>query len=327
MAEYHYANKLALHDEYLRIAPEEALAARELDPDFNWDEPVPAFGLSQELIADANATLPELLQEAEAALAKGNIAHIPFQMEQVLEAFQINLDHKSAAYRDLGLALLRAEVRAIRAIQQRHRGEPVETPPLPTVATAAVITGDSLQTAFEGWKRQRERPNRTLTEYERAIRLFVELHGDLAIVQIKKSHARHFREALQDVPRKRTGKLLEASLPEMAEYGREHPEVQKISAATVNKLLGGVQTVVVWAGDNGMVPDDVQWSDPFARMRLGEDEPDRAPFDLGELQAIFSTPVFTQGERPAGGKGEAAFWLPLLALFTGARRGELAARK
>jgi integrase len=58
-------------------------------------------------------------------------------------------------------------------------------------------------------------------------------------------------------------------------------------------------------------------------MRLSEDEPDRAPFALAELQAIFSTPVFTHGERPTGGKGEAAFWLPLLALFTGARRGEL----
>jgi integrase len=126
------------------------------------------------------------------------------------------------------------------------------------------------------------------------------------------------------VPRERTGKLLKASLPELAEYGRKHPQVRKISAATVNKLLGGVQTVAVWAGDNGMVPDDVQWADPFSRMRLGEEEPDRAPFDLDELRAIFSTPVFVQGERPTGGKGETVFWLPLLALFTGARLGELA---
>ena len=34
--------------------------------------------------------------------------------------------------------------------------------------------------------------------------------------------------------------------------------------------------------------------------------------------------MFTEGHRPDGGKGEAAFWLPLLALFTGARLGELA---
>ena len=34
--------------------------------------------------------------------------------------------------------------------------------------------------------------------------------------------------------------------------------------------------------------------------------------------------MFTEGHHPEGGKGEAAFWLPLLALFTGARLGELA---
>jgi integrase len=42
------------------------------------------------------------------------------------------------------------------------------------------------------------------------------------------------------------------------------------------------------------------------------------------LKAVFGGPVFTEGARPTGGKGAAAFWLPLLALFTGARRSELA---
>lgn len=70
------------------------------------------------------------------------------------------------------------------------------------------------------------------------------------------------------------------------------------------------------------MPDD--WADPFAEMRLDEHESGCAPFELRELQAIFSAPVFTQGERPAGGQGEAAFWLPLLALFGGERLGELA---
>ena len=52
-----------------------------------------------------------------------------------------------------------------------------------------------------------------------------------------------------------------------------------------------------------------------------------APFELSDLQVIFRTPVFVQGERSKGGQGEAAFWLPLLALFTGARLNELASLK
>ena len=109
--------------------------------------------------------------------------------------------------------------------------------------------------------------------------------------------------------------------------GAGHPGSQKTTAGTVNKLLGGVQAIAVWADKNGMVPDEAMWSDPFARMRLAEGEAVRggAPFDLEELQTIFGTPVFIGGERPEGGQGEAAFWLPLLALFTGGRLHELAA--
>src|SRR5205823_4616345 len=55
-----------------------------------------------------------------------------------------------------------------------------------------------------------------------------------------------------------------------------------------------------------------------------EERSDRDTFEIAELQTLFSCPVFTEGERPKGGQGEAAFWLPLLALFTGARLGELA---
>ncbi len=200
MAEYHYAKKLADHDEYLRIAPEEERALRELDPDIAWDEPVPAFGLARNQIADANITIPAVLQEVETVLAQGNIGHITYQIEQVLDAFQINLDHNCAAYRELGLALLRAEVRAIRAIQQRHAGEPIETPPLPAVGATLSPAAETLRGALEGWKRDRNRSPRTLTEYEHAIKRFAELHGDMPVAQIRKSHARQFQEALQNVP-------------------------------------------------------------------------------------------------------------------------------
>ena len=42
-----------------------------------------------------------------------------------------------------------------------------------------------------------------------------------------------------------------------------------------------------------------------------------------ECKQIFTSPVFTDSERPIAGKGEAAYWIPLLMLFTGARREEI----
>ena len=92
-------------------------------------------------------------------------------------------------------------------------------------------------------------------------------------------------------------------LPELAEWGRKHLEIQKIATPTLNKLLGGVQTIALWARDKGMVPEDLPWSDPFSRMRLKEDPSDRDAFTLTELNLLFAASVFTKGERPTPGRG------------------------
>ena len=268
--------------------------------------------------------MPRLVSEAEAALARGDIQHAEYKIEYALETFQINLDKNCRDYRKLGMEILRAYVNALRAISARFKGEPIETPPLVLPGETGIGSSGSLREALVGWQKERSPTKGVLNEYDRAVRLFTELHGNLAIVQIKRTHARTFREALQDLPRHRSVELLDAPLPELAEWGRKHPEAPKVTAATTNKLLGGVQTIARWAYDKGMVPDDIIWSDPFANMRLPEDPPDRDAFTLPELNMLFASPVFATGKRPAPGRGEAAFWLPLLGLYTGARRGELA---
>jgi integrase len=82
--------------------------------------------------------------------------------------------------------------------------------------------------------------------------------------------------------------------------------------------------VLNWARENGAIPDDVTWADPVSKMRLTEETPRRQPWELDELRLLFGSSVFTNDLRPDGGRGEAAFWLPLLALFSGARLSELA---
>src|SRR4029077_7095599 len=272
------------------------------------------------------ADLEWMMPIMQTALARGDISKINEHLDYLLNGLLgINLDPHSEAYRRVGLAVLRKHVAALEAIKRRMEGQPVKSPPLPAIGSTSSEMGATLNAAFEGWKRQRVRAPGTLAEYERAIKVFTELHGPLPLVQIKRTHARQFREALQDVPARRSGKLLNASLPALAQWGREHPDVPKITAGTVNKQLTAVQAIANWARDNGMIPDEAQWSDPFRRMRLGEDEAVRggAPFELSDLQTIFSSPVFANSERPKGGRGEAAFWLPLLALFTGCRLNEL----
>jgi integrase len=76
-----------------------------------------------------------------------------------------------------------------------------------------------------------------------------------------------------------------------------------------------------WAADNGHAPNNVAHGITVKDTQAAKNK--RKPFDLPALNAIFASPVYAKGERPTQGRGEAAYWIPLLALFTGARMEEL----
>jgi integrase len=338
IADFHFASVLAGDDEATREASKDEDFVRSIADQLDaagvnysmavpFDAKRPAYGLTNRQIFKRNAELVWLrLPFMREALSRGDISMISEAMAELLDRFGLNLDPTSTGYRQLGMAVLTAEVRALDALAQRYCGEPVDTPRIahlePTDERSAC--GDTLRAALAGWRKDREPSDGVLAEYERAVNLFIQLHGDLPVAQITRAHARKFRETLQDMPWPRPGKLSQMSLPELAEWGREHAEAPKLSRQSVNKQFGGVQTIAKWAHRNGIIPDDVSWSDPFAGLRLETEEPKREPFTASELRTLFVSPVFTAGDRPDGGQGDVAFWLPLLALFTGMRRSEIA---
>lgn len=93
------------------------------------------------------------------------------------------------------------------------------------------------------------------------------------------------------------------------------------SPANIKMKLSRLRTLLQYAADNGQAAANaaagVSIKDPEAAKNK------RKPFDLASLNAIFGSPVYANGDRPTQGRGEAAYWLPLLALFTGARLEEL----
>jgi hypothetical protein len=288
---------------------------------------VPEAGLSDREIYKRTDTLEFDRAITSPALARGDYTVIREELEELLYTFQLShLDRKSAAYRKLGMAVLAAHVRGLKDIERRNAGEPIETPQSANVLLGipAPHEGGTLRDALEGWKRERARPEDGVHEYTRAVEMFIELHGNLAIAAIKRSHASQFREALRQVPKTRRGALLKAGLLELRQWTQEHPSAPKVSPATVNKQLGAVQAIISWAFRNGLVPDEVPWADPFKDMRVEGEQSTRDAFDPHGLQAVFDAPLFTEQKIPAGGKGPAAVWLPLLAVFMGGRQGEFA---
>lgn len=122
-------------------------------------KPPPAYGLSDREMVKREEAIDAGLAIAKAALARGNIVEVENEeeLDNLLALFGVNLDRKSRVYRELGLTVLRKKVAAFQTLEQRHRGEPIETPRVaePT-APAEVVPGSSLGGAFEGYSPRRD---------------------------------------------------------------------------------------------------------------------------------------------------------------------------
>ncbi len=165
IAQYHFAAALAEDEEMRRDGtgsePLFHSVARQLaDAGIDYYTPfhvgaVPEYGLSEREMRKYATDLEARIALAEHALARGDVSAIRERMEELLFIFRLSLDPKSDAYRKLGMAVLRKDVEALRAIERRHKGEPVETPMLPTADAEPASNGETLGAALEGWKKSK----------------------------------------------------------------------------------------------------------------------------------------------------------------------------
>lgn len=94
-----------------------------------------------------------------------------------------------------------------------------------------------------------------------------------------------------------------------------------LSSATARKSLGFISAMIQTQVDAGRLPVNIARGLRVPRQSANAS---RQGFTADQLQAVFSTPIYTRGHRPRAAGGEAAAWLPILALATGARVEELA---
>ena len=117
------------------------------------------------------------------------------------------------------------------------------------------------------------------------------------------------RKSLQSITRK-----------DVVHY-RDHMLEQGLSPRTAGRKVGILNTLFV-AGLNYELID----ANPADNVKtpVNQDRKSRVAFTSDDLARIFNSQIYTMEYRPKGAGREAAYWLPLLALFTGARVEELA---
>ena len=170
---------------------------------------------------------------------------------------------------------------------------------------------------------------RTRFAYETTRRLVLAVLGeDRPVRSITRAHCRDLIETLRWLPR-HASKLYPGLGPvEIAEKSREAGRTDLISPANLNAYLNKLGGVFNWAVKEEMMDRNPAQALKVPDPTLRRDK--RLPFSTGQLQAIFSAPLYTGCRDDGHGYAvpgdnrprNARFWIPLIALYCGLRLNE-----
>jgi hypothetical protein len=121
------AKALAPKPGFQSIAAQLAAAGLEVQTPFAIG-PLPEAGLSDREVYKRAENLEFGLHVTSQALARGDTTVIREELDELLYVYQISLDPRCEDYRRLAMAVLTAHVKALKDIERRNGGEPVDTP-------------------------------------------------------------------------------------------------------------------------------------------------------------------------------------------------------
>ncbi|CAB3798829.1 tyrosine-type recombinase/integrase [Pararobbsia alpina] len=168
---------------------------------------------------------------------------------------------------------------------------PADMLPPPTPAR----TDRSLDRLVKLWELARTPESRAALAFHRAVDRFTTLVGLIPVPRITKAHIVQLKD-----------KLLEDG----------------VGPTSIDQSLNNLRTLFTFAIGQAWISVNPATGVKREGKRQHAKNA-RPPFDLATLNRIFANRVYTEGYRPARGRGEAAYWLPLLGLYTGARVEEL----
>ncbi|MFB9900421.1 site-specific integrase [Cerasicoccus arenae] len=238
------------------------------------------------------------------------------------------LEPETQSWRRAGYYLLQARLEYLEEIMRRSSGDNQHLEyleePAHSISNVHASTSPSVNRISEmliKWERDGQRPDITIQEWRLAIRRFIDLKGDKTVETITPADIREFKEALLQVPKRVARNDRSLPMPQLiAKYRKNN--CARLHPASINKILAAVRSVLSWCIKNGYIDRNpaLGIAAPLPKVSAKS----RLPFDSEDLKAIFEkSPVYLgQARHPKCGIAT-AYWLPLMALYTGARLEEL----
>lgn len=277
--------------------------------------------------------------EDAAVLLKAKLA------TQDVEAIAADFGSCMTCAKQYGLALIEAQLRVANHFLTSNEAFVPSPPPAPAVPVSAAPsgsqpkTGPPLSVAVQQWISSQSRGRSAWSSERRALcqRVmtdFIELCGDKGLGDYRKSDGRTFVELLRRLPANLEKKR--ASLGLEGKGLREIADIAELKAlapqddSNTNKKIGIVHQCFSWLNKQF----DECGASPVAGMKISiktNVKEEKDTFSIEQLNAIFAAPIFTGcvSEKHWSQPGHmvlrasAKFWVPLIALFSGMRLGEI----
>jgi len=254
--------------------------------------------------------LRQTLDDLREALKYGYTAPVHAPLAQFLHLARIEVNTDEIGWRRLEREFLKSTIQLTEARLRRMAGEVVEVrhivdetrvltlPSAKSLGRAANASGPTFDQLVDAWASAvLDRPEKAIEDMQTAVRQFRDLIGQGVMpVDVERDHVEHFCKHLL--------------------------ETRELSWKTTEKRVSQIRSLYKRAVKARLLQENpaLHVEVPKPRNPL----PARVQYEQDDLECIFSSAIYTAGDRPSGGKGEAAAWLPLLAQYTGARLEELA---
>jgi len=258
-----------------------------------------------------------------AIMQEGRLEEDQQWTSDIMRHYGLNLDASNPDWRLMAFYLMKADIQQMQEKQKRDQaGQPHLMEYLPETPVKINDSAKDLRLSvmLQKWEDDTDRPARTVQQWRNAVRRFIELKGDLAVSRITSEDIKDFRDAYKRMPRTLSAKDKIRTLPEITAKYPSPPEV--LHPRTVNNTLGMLSAIFGWCCKEQFIK-----TNPASGIRVPMPKVDtarRLPFTQTELKQIFEhSPVYRDGKRYASGGGEASYWIPLIAFYTGARMEEI----
>lgn len=162
------------------------------------------------------------------------------------------------------------------------------------------------------------------TEINSALRFFKEAFGEPTPSEIDKAMVTEWITLLSKRPSKLPKEQRSIPIRKLVELYEGCDDIPRLTRQTYRGRL--IYMAARWDAIAAAGWMEEGKSNPFRGHKIIGNTTSRMIEGLScqELHSIFALPIFTEGERPAGGKGEASYWMPLIMLMTGSRPEEAA---